>query len=412
MLNPAPRAPRLDRAGIALPLALLGLVVVSLLVTTALLTSSTEAAISSAHQDAVASLYRADQAVGGYLAQKMESQGSAVELLRDGDEVYTAEGGRNFVIRTTRLFRSVPATVSGTQTINETFALVARPQNGVGRSVGAMIATTRSATGTDLKVEAGASLASDQVRINGSIMLSGRQDLTKCATGANVNAVDLARDVNAEISAQNVEGGSSQVERSALNKAAYANYLLGGNSPAQLARIANQKFGFDGRPGFTGSPNSELPRTNSLNWGCPFQLVGCTRDGDENYFPVIAIQAGAGQAINPGGGHGQGILIVMGDLHLNSGFSFNGIVIVAGDLQVNGNAEIQGALMAMGDVTLDPSNSSREPGTEIANLNGNALVRYNSCNVTKALESLRNAAAENAQARFGAATYNWFEVAR
>jgi hypothetical protein len=412
MLNPAPRAPRLDRAGIALPLALLGLVVVSLLVTTALLTSSTEAAISSAHQDAVASLYRADQAVGGYLAMKMENQGAAVDLLRDGEEVYPAGGGRNFVIRTTRLFRSPPTLVAGMQTINETYALVARPENGVGRSVGAMVATTRAAPGTELKVEAGASLASDQVRINGSIMLSGQQDLTKCATGANVNAVDLASDVDADIKDNNVEGGSGQVQRSALNKAAYASYLLGGNTPMQLARIANQKFGFDGKPGFTGSPNSELPRTNSLNWGCPYQLVGCTRDGDENYFPVIAIQTAAGQAINPGGGHGQGILIVMGDLHLNSGFSFNGIVIVAGDLQVNGNAEIQGALMAMGDVTLDPSNSSKEPGTDIANLNGNALVRYNSCNVTKALESLRNAAAENAQARFGTATYNWFEVAR
>lgn len=412
MLNPAPRAPRLDRAGIALPLALLGLVVVSLLVTTALLTSSTEAAISSAHQDAVASLYRADQAVDGYLADKMANQGPAVNLLVDGDEVYPAVGGRRFIIRTTRLFRSPPAPVAGFQTINETYALVARPENGVGRSVGAMISTTRAAPGTELKVEAGASLASDQVRINGSIMLSGQQDLTKCATGSNVNAVDLASDVDANIKDNNVEGGSGQVQRSALNKAEYASYLLGGNTPQQLARIANQKFGFDGKPGFSGSPNSELPRTNSLNWGCPYQLVGCTRDGDENYFPVIAIQAGAGQSINPGGGHGQGILIVMGDLHLNSGFSFNGIVIVAGDLQVNGNAEIQGALMAMGDVTLDPSNSAKEPGTDSADLNGNALVRYNSCNVAKALESLRNAAAENAQQRFGAATYNWFEVAR
>ncbi|HEX8432874.1 MAG TPA: hypothetical protein VF625_16430, partial [Longimicrobium sp.] len=337
-LNPAPRAPRLDRAGVALPLALLGLVVVSLLVTTALLTSSTEAAISGAHQDAVASLYRADHAVDGYLATKMENQGTSVEILRDGDEVFTGDGGRKFNVRTTRLYRSLPVPGVGGQTINETFSVVVRPENGVGRSVGAMISTTRSAPGTELKVEAGASLASDQVRINGSIMLSGQQDLTKCATGANVNAVDLASDVDADIKSQNVEGGASQVQRSGMNKAQYANYLLGGNTPMQLASIANQKFGFDGKAAFTGSPSSELPRTNSLNWGCPYQLVNCTRDGDENYFPVIAIQVPAGQTINPGGGHGQGILIVMGDLHLNSGFSFNGIVIVAGDLQVNGNA--------------------------------------------------------------------------
>ncbi|HYW08771.1 MAG TPA: pilus assembly PilX N-terminal domain-containing protein, partial [Longimicrobium sp.] len=378
-LNLTPRAPRLDRAGIALPLALLGLVIVSLLVTTALLTSSTEAAISNAHQDAVTSLYRADQAVGGFLALKMENQGTSTDLLREGDTVYAPVGGRPFNIRTTRLYRSPVTPTPAGQTISETYALVARPENGVGRSVGAMISTTRTAVGTELKVEAGASLASDEVKINGSIMLSGRQDLTKCATGSNVNAVDLASDVVADIKDSNVEGGSNEVQRSALNKAQYANYLLGGNTPAQLARIANQKFGFDGKAAFTGSPSSELPRTNSLNWGCPYQLVNCTLDGDENYFPVIAIQVPAGQTINPGGGHGQGILIVMGDLHLNSGFSFNGIVIVAGDLQVNGNAEIQGALMAMGDVTLDPANNARESGAETAELNGNALVRYNSC---------------------------------
>ena len=61
--------PRLGERGVALPLALLGLVGVSLIVTTALLTSSTEYAISSAHQDATRALYIAEGGLQAYVAE-------------------------------------------------------------------------------------------------------------------------------------------------------------------------------------------------------------------------------------------------------------------------------------------------------------------------------------------------------
>jgi hypothetical protein len=235
-----------------------------------------------------------------------------------------------------------------------------------------------------------------------------------------VNAVDLASNVDADIKAQNVDGGSEEVQRTTMDKEAFARYLLGYNDPKKLAAIAGIKFGFDEFSAFPSgaSPNSDTYlRTDSdinrsrLNWGCPHQIADCNEDGDEKYFPVIAIR-NPGTPINPGDGFGQGILIVEGDLHLNSKFRFNGIVIVQGDLQVNGNAQIQGALVALGDVLLQPGSPGSDGNSDGATLNGNALVRYNSCNIAKALESLRNTGLENAPQTAKGSTRYWFEVVR
>ena len=58
----------LGRRGIALPVALLGLVAVSLMVTTVLLTSSTESAVGAAHVDAARSLYTAEQGLNTFVS--------------------------------------------------------------------------------------------------------------------------------------------------------------------------------------------------------------------------------------------------------------------------------------------------------------------------------------------------------
>src|SRR5688500_17498727 len=79
-----------NERGVALPLALLGLVSVSLLVTTALVTSSTELAISGAHQDATAALYTAEGGLQAYVAQNGTTlQNDAGDAAFD----YTPPGG-------------------------------------------------------------------------------------------------------------------------------------------------------------------------------------------------------------------------------------------------------------------------------------------------------------------------------
>jgi hypothetical protein len=422
---------RLGRDGVALPLALLGLVAVSLLVTAALVTSSTEAAISGAHQDAVTSLYGADEALHQHAAALLREgavAGPGRGFQDNEGEVLSTTGGTPYLVKVSRLFRSTVTQDAATGELlrDETFSLVSSPAPRAdeterpGRMVGALIDVQRRGPNPNLNISAGASLASDDVDINGSIMLSGRQDASLCATGANVNAVDLASNVDADIKAQNVDGGATEVQRSTMDKEAFARYLLGYNDPKKLAAIAGIKFGFDDFSAFPSgaSPNSDTySRTDKdinrsrLNWGCPHQIADCNEDGDEDYYPVIAIR-NPGTAINPGDGFGQGILIVEGDLHLNSKFRFNGIVIVQGDLQVNGNAQIQGALVALGDVLLQPGSPGSDGNSDGATLNGNALVRYNSCNIAKAIDSLRNSGIENAPQTAKGATRYWFEVVR
>ncbi len=422
---------RMGRDGVALPLALLGLVAVTLLVTAALVTSSTEAAISGAHQDAVASLYGADEALNGYAAEQL-LDGAVAGPNRGFQEadstIFSITGGTPYVVKVSRLFRSEVTQDAATGELlrDETFSLVSSPALRAdktprpGRTVGALIDIQKRGPNPNLNITAGASLASDEVDINGSIMLSGKQDQSLCATGSNVNAVDLASNVTADIKEQNVDGGAGEVQRSTLDKEAFAKYILGYNDPVKLAAIAGIKFGFDGFSAFASgaSPDADVySRTDTdinrsrLNWGCPHQIADCASDGDQNYYPVIAIR-NPGTAVNPGDGFGQGILIVEGDLHLNSKFRFNGIVIVQGDLQVNGNAQIQGALVALGDVLLKPGTSGTDGNSDGATLNGNALVRYNSCNIAKAIESLRNSGIDNAPQAAKGSTRYWFEVVR
>ncbi|MBV9773613.1 MAG: hypothetical protein JO040_06665, partial [Gemmatimonadetes bacterium] len=243
-------------------------------------------------------------------------------------------------------------------------------------------------------------------------LLSGKQDDALCNTGTDVKAVNLASDVSADIKAKNIDGGLSEVQRSTYTKAQYANYVLGGNSPEAIARLADIKFGFDGAPAWAGgTPDADLPRTNKLNWGCNYPVVDCARDGDEKYFPVVAIQAPTG-GVQFSGGYGQGILIILGDLHINGQFKYSGIVIVVGDLDVNGGAQVQGALIGLGDVALKslPASVDKDPETSL--FNGNALVRYNSCTVATAQDALTKAQMNNMPQAFGKRTFAWYEAVR
>jgi hypothetical protein len=53
-------------------------------------------------------------------------------------------------------------------------------------------------------------------------------------------------------------------------------------------------------------------------------------------------------AWSAGGGNGEGLLYVDGDLTINSNFTFKGLVYVEGDLKINGNSWILGALIVKG----------------------------------------------------------------
>ncbi|MFN2400194.1 MAG: hypothetical protein ABR543_16390 [Gemmatimonadaceae bacterium] len=77
------------------------------------------------------------------------------------------------------------------------------------------------------------------------------------------------------------------------------------------------------------------------NWGDPRRMA--PPGACEQHFPIVHAQGDLFVA----GGHGQGMLLVDGDLHVTGGFQFYGAVIVRGRLITSGSAtRFVGAVMA------------------------------------------------------------------
>jgi hypothetical protein len=104
------------------------------------------------------------------------------------------------------------------------------------------------------------------------------------------------------------------------------------------------------------------------NWGDP--ITPTTDCG--NYFPIIYI-SGDG---NINGNYGQGMLLVEGDLSVQGGFQYFGIVIVKGSLKTTGTGgHFNGAVLAA-NVDLDQNT-----------VLGDALVQYSQCATQRVLSS-------------------------
>ncbi|MGI9189060.1 MAG: hypothetical protein ACR2F9_02855, partial [Longimicrobiaceae bacterium] len=287
-----------DQGGIALPLALLGLVAVSLLVTAVLVSSSTEVAISSAQQDATRDFYRVESAIEGYVAQNA----SAFNPVASVD--FTGAGSGPVRLGVSQLARTVTQTTNST-TIRRTFSIRGQPLSGgqpQGRMLVAMVDDEVTIPTFTTNIEGAATITSKEVRIGGSSFVSGKTDTRLCAgdpaKADTVAAVTLAKDSqNVDIKAKNIDGGLDEVKKDTLrSRAELAAYVLNGLTPYEMAEFATIKFkSVDGNPAWPSGakPNSSFSRSNKLNWGCPLKLYqvfdpggACEADGDETYTPV------------------------------------------------------------------------------------------------------------------------------
>ena len=151
-----------------------------------------------------------------------------------------------------------------------------------------------------------------------------------------------------------------------------------GGSPPQLVRPVPDQAEFDrlwGRaslslPGGTYSPAPATVGTacdlqTLTNWGDPGgSSLPC---GD--YLTVVRISGD----VTLDGGVGQGILLVNGDLHITSGFTFHGIILVTGAVDVTAQTDVRG-ILAAGELR-----SGAGPVTQLK-------VNYSKCLTSKALE--------------------------
>lgn len=127
----------------------------------------------------------------------------------------------------------------------------------------------------------------------------------------------------------------------------------------------------------------ECNTPDPTNWGDPMT----TTSDCASYFPVIYI-SGDG---NVNGNYGQGILLVEGDLAVQGGFQFFGIVIVKGSLKTTGTGgHFNGAVLAA-NVDLDQNT-----------VLGDALVQYSQCATKRVLSSAASGSLLRSRAWFQA----------
>lgn len=414
-MNLHPRA--LDRRGVALPLALLGLVLISLLVTAALLSSSTQFAMSNAQQEGTAGLYASDAALESYVAARAVL--GTADALAPGNFDHPLNG-QNWTMQVARLSSSTGAhpEIAGMNRVSETYSILALPPGDRGRRVGALVTADRDYRRFNTNINSGASVSSDKIKLpGGSATLSGI-DTSNCKTG-NVAGLTLAEGVDArQVNESQVEGG---IQQTTVSKADFAAHLLDGMSPDEFARLANVKWGDPARlrgarthSTYTFDTNAfDHTRASWLNWGCPVGLVSpdpCLNDDDKAYSPVVAVRPPPGEQAQFKG-VGQGVLIVLGNARFNAGFIFKGIVVVVGELTVNGGTNVYGAMVALGDVTLE-DRSTADAGGEETTFNGQSLVKFDRCQLNNAVDAINKAMGQSAPQSFGATTFAWFEAVR
>jgi hypothetical protein len=394
-------SPIMDRRGIALPLALLALVIVSFLVVSAIVTSGAELTGSSTHQRATASLYRSEAALEQYIATKAARGAAQTDSLSPttaaGDPLITG-----FLMHVGRLSSDVD-TVSRTLYQKQLYSVLTTPAGARGRTVGAFVRTERQAEVFFLNVQAGLTVGGDATVAGNAVISDGSDNLAACDAAPAEHAIQVSAGSTI------TQKGSSQIVGSAdtatFQQTEMVQHLLGGLTIQEAVALATIKMKASE---FTQNPrshDSDVPRlrSNKFNWGCPSgaDLICTTVAGNEdniNYFPMVAIDAEGGK-VTVSGDHGQGILIIHnGAAEISGNMVYHGIIIVEGDMMVRGTVRIQGAVVSLG------ATSTLED-----DLTGTSTVTFNRCINERAQESANEQRLLNAAQTFPSPTSNWFE---
>lgn len=384
----------LGRDGVALPMALLALVAVSVLVTAGFLTSSTELSLSFAHRDGVRSLYQADGAVQAYIAET----NLGLEPVADLEYIApsAAEGVRINVTRVASFptQRQAPPANAGPDIV---YSVQATPERG-GRSVLSLAQVETQQFRPN--INAGATFGQD-LNVQGSVTISNKATVGTCDQPDADAAIVFDKDSGLTTggNAATIEG---KVDTTSHTRQQLMGYTLDGIDIRTLANNAEIKFGFDGHDPFDSSLRVNVDRQDlRYNWGCPAGMgLGCSSSTHAQRMPTVAIDAGTTD-VKINGDYGQGMLIILGGantVEFAGNFSYRGIILVEGSVKITGTPYFEGALIAAGegDIQIDNSLSA-----------GNPTIRYNRCAVEAAANAFQPIPTSLAGRPFG-----WFEVVR
>jgi hypothetical protein len=403
-IRTASRMRLLDQRGVALPLALVGVVFVSILVTGMLVTSSLESAMSRAHQDGVRSLYDAEAAVEGHLG----ATGGRLEAGQFN------VGNHDIAVSRLREAISPPDPASETHPWahqrRETFSLVSQPAAaGRGRSVGLLTRHTTYFVKLDTQIDGAATIGGQLVRMRGNVTVSSGASDSQCGVAESAIVLDSISEVDVGGNVK-IEGGIEKRDVDAEQLLAQA-LGLEGLTIEEMTKYADHKFGvIDGKsyPAFAGSPRADgdYGEDHPFNWGCPVGMVsGCSSNEYKDHAPVIAIDASASGTVNLNNHHGQGMLLITNShgehrFEIGGNFSFKGIVLVDGSVKIAGTPRIHGALLVMGDGEIDASTMDQ----------GTAEIRYDQCAIQIGEEAFTEASSRSGDVFINRT--GWFEVVR
>jgi hypothetical protein len=373
------RLPR-DERGFALPLALMGLVVISLLVTAMLLSGTTEAALSSAHQDATRGLYSVEGGLEAYIAQE-----AAAFVPGAGATVaFSPTGAQPLNVTVRHLATSIPA--SGTT--EEVYEVSAVPQSG-GRSLTAMVRRrTSPQTLPPLQLGELAGLnvgATTKIGGNAEIHKTASGKYGTCDKGPADTRVTMASD--AKVTLQQNNRIENDTTRAQWTKREMVKALLGLDSLEQAMYRADIPFGPNAPQQFNDSKKTYSPRSGDeivYDWGCPEVLLmngqKCGTGARKDWMPVVVIDAG-GRTIKINGDYGQGMLVILnGDVHMNGPYTYKGIIAVEGVVTLNGNIHVEGTVLAQGIVD----------ETDSGEVLGNQDIYFNRCVLEEVARTFNN----------------------
>jgi hypothetical protein len=398
----------LDDRGIALPLALVGLLVVTAMVMGLIFSSTTEVAISGAHRTGVSSLYEAEGAVGSYLASVASATQAPEGRIAPASELAWANNGKSFSLSIAQLGQREEEPADNRVRRHESFSIVAAPADGRGRSVGTVVETLLEFIEFDMNVDAGAVTGGGLV-VTGNSMISAFSSACADSSGFAIRYTTDVNEDDIDYDDRNVEGEVAQYE--GVSSDELFSHLLEGLELSDLKEHATIKFGYDGFSDWSNTRvNTGHGADSRHNWGCPvMEDLGYDCDSEFNgRMPLIVIDATnlSNNRVAIQGDYGQGVLVVMnGDIRVTGNFSFKGVVLVDGVMEVSGTgsaeSKIEGALVAKG-------------GVRDSRISGNAFVRHNICAIDEVQQALKDQNRDTAPHQFysGRDRNRWFEVVR
>jgi hypothetical protein len=327
--TPRTRNPSRERSGFALPLVLFGLICVSLLTATALITASSESASSTAHQQATAELYATEAALEAYLAdetQDLERAAGVDELIyepRDSPPVRLA------VVRLASLPRP-----DGSR--RDVYAVSARSTRG-----GRMLSVVVTDSVPDprhplLRLAAAVTVARDLVVGPGDARIDANSDGCEAA---GASAIRLSVDGRLDLGA----GGLQQPEAAGYSPGEFGieGAVSRSGAPEELVRDV---LGTDDLRALAGT----VPRDLWLDGSRAPASSRWLREVLAHPGAVVVVDAG-GEVFSLEGGSYAGLLILLnGDVRLADTITYDGVILVEGTFQLRGEIALRGALLSVG----------------------------------------------------------------